>query len=56
MKVKFWFEHGYNESEVEEVEFPDGTEMKTIEQTYDSWFYDQCSMWGVEGGFDIIED
>ena len=28
MKVKFWFEHGFNESEVEVFEFEDGTDMK----------------------------
>ena len=53
MKVKFWFEHGYNAKEVEEFDFPEGTSDKVIEQEYDSWFYEQCSTWGIEGGFDI---
>ena len=53
MKFKFWFEHGYNEKEVEVFDFLEGTSDKVIEQEYDNWFYEQCSTWGIEGGFDI---
>ena len=52
MKVKFWFEHGYNESEDEIFEFEDGTSEQEIEKEYDIWFYEQCSKFGIEGGFD----
>lgn len=54
MKVKFWFKHGYNEKEVEVFDFPEGTDMKKIEQEYYNWFYEQRSKGGgIEGGFDI---
>lgn len=43
MKVRFWFQHGYNEEETDVIDFPEGTSNKVIQQEYENWFYDQCS-------------
>lgn len=55
MKVRFWFEHGYNETEVEVFDFPEGTTTQEIEREHENWFYEQCGIWGIEGGYDIEE-